>query len=114
LPQGAEPRHAPVQADRTVRQQAVGQRVLAQQGGLVDVHQQAEQESDADADFARLVDVPEHQHQREEVGHPVEPPPGQHVQCEAASASVNAMNARFAGSSRYSVRCTCMGGRCGS
>ena len=36
--------------------------------GVVHVHRQAEQECDADADAARLVHVPEHQHHGQQVG----------------------------------------------
>jgi hypothetical protein len=54
--------------------------VLAQQGALVHVHQQPEHEGQADAHAARLVHVPEHQRQRQQVGHGGLAPHRQHVE----------------------------------
>src|SRR5450830_1438855 len=62
-----EPQHAAVDHDRKIRQQRISQRVLAEQCGFVDVHQQAHHEGDADTDLARLMDGPEHQYQRDEI-----------------------------------------------
>jgi hypothetical protein len=64
-----KPQQAPMDRHREKTEQRVGQRVLPKQRTLVYVHQQAEQERDADPDAQRLVHVPEHQHQREQVRH---------------------------------------------
>jgi hypothetical protein len=57
-----------VHRDGHEAQQRVGQRVLSQHGALVHVHHQAEDEGEAHAHAARLVHVPEHQRQRQQVG----------------------------------------------
>ncbi|MNN29420.1 hypothetical protein D3C81_1430200 [compost metagenome] len=56
--------------------------MLAQQARIVHVHQQAEREGHAHAHLARLVDVPEHQHQRHHVGDPQRVAPRHQVEQE--------------------------------
>src|SRR5438105_6348448 len=64
-----EPAQPAVDGDGKEAEQRVGERMLAEDGAVVHVHHQAEQESQSHADAARLVHVPEHEHQGQEVGH---------------------------------------------
>ncbi|MDT4843241.1 hypothetical protein FQZ97_771660 [compost metagenome] len=53
--------------------------MLAQHRRLVHVHEQAEHEGRADAHARGLVHAPEHDHQRQQVGHPGGAADGDHV-----------------------------------
>ena len=61
--------HAAVQGNAGVGEDAVGQRMLAEQAALGDVHQQPETPGGEEADLARLLDAPVEDDQRDEVGH---------------------------------------------
>ena len=80
LPADPEPRHAPVHEPGAIGQQAVEQGTLAQRRGTVHVHQQSQQEADADPDLAGLVHVPEYQNQRHEVRNSQVTAPRQDIQ----------------------------------
>ena len=68
---------APVQHHGAVGDQGVGQRVFAQQAGIVHVHQQAEAERGEQAHAARLVHAPEGDDQDQDVGRALPQPPRQ-------------------------------------
>ena len=70
---------------------------------MVHVHHQAEHEGRADAHAARLVHVPEHQHQRQQVGHRRRAPQ-RHMFSAKASSRVVHMNSGLTGSSSWSDR----------
>mmetsp|Transcript_37511 Transcript_37511/g.87367 ORF Transcript_37511/g.87367 Transcript_37511/m.87367 type:complete len:447 (+) Transcript_37511:3636-4976(+) len=76
----AEPGQAAMQRDRAEAQAAVGQRMLAQQGAIVHVDGQAEDEGPQHADAARLVHAPEHQHHGQHIGHRGHPAQRDHVE----------------------------------
>ena len=78
--------------------------MLAEQRALVHVHHQAEHEGHADADAPRLVHVPEHQHQRQQVGHAPAWRPSGSMLSGSASSSVSPMKNGLTGSSSWSDR----------
>ncbi len=80
LRERAEPQQTPVQVDRAEHHGAIGQRMLPQQRGLVDVHAQAHDEGDGHAHALGLVHAPEDEQHHDEVGRPHHAPERQHVE----------------------------------
>ena len=62
-----EPQHAPVQHDAGESEHRVGERVLAEQAAVGDIHQQPHQPRRGKADLARLLNAPVEHGQRDEI-----------------------------------------------
>ena len=78
----AKPQQPAVHGDGHEAEHRVGQGVLAQQGALVHVHQQAQQEGHTHTHAPGLVHIPEHHGHGQQVGHAALAAEWQHVHAQ--------------------------------